>query len=97
MKPWEVLKAVDEGKTVQYLAPHQTWVIPSLDKWDIGSLPEVEWRIKPEPMIVYFNLYSKSNGPAWFGSKFDSREKALAACRGMTGYIRTVKLVEELE
>lgn len=54
MKPWEVLKAVDEGKTVQFQEVSGGWTTCTSPRtWSFGSMEKYNWRIKPEPRVIY--------------------------------------------
>lgn len=66
MKPWEILKAVDEGKTVQWKYPYMTywldWDDMSLGRGEdepfyLNGWKDYEWRIKPEPRV--FKIWVK--------------------------------------
>jgi hypothetical protein len=63
MKPWEVLKALDEGKVVQFESPiGKRWVTAppefiSSKLWSIYDIAERKWRIKPEPLRLSILLH----------------------------------------
>lgn len=66
MKFWEALKAIDEGKTVEFKEPllgvWGTWIgtSSSTELRTLRTLMSWEWRIKPEPKVLY--VACRNNG-----------------------------------
>jgi len=75
----EVMKAYDEGKTIEF-SPRKS--VYSRPKWDFCPNPQWDWigfeyRVKPEPREWYINMYAdgrvhmydnKSEADWWAGS-----------------------------
>jgi hypothetical protein len=82
---WPIIKAFSEGKAVQAR-------IHATDPWDNPTHPNfdptLQWRIKPEPRVIWVNQY-EYNHP----SVHDSEQKAIDEKRGVPG-VKTIKFIE---
>jgi hypothetical protein len=57
MKPWEALKALEEGKEVEWRYPEGTWVRQERLADGHAVYTNREYRLKPrEPQVVEFDL-----------------------------------------
>ena len=72
----EIMNAFTQGKDIE-CRPHKTdnrWSEASSPTWDFNSF---EYRIKPNPRIIYVNIYD--NG---YGAVYDTAAKALDGLSG---------------
>lgn len=92
----EVLRAIADGKTVQFLSPNGVWRDAEFKPYTPIHHEGVnfEWRIKPEPKpdsVQYMNVYKTGKG---FGCT-TSNAKTLSQCEKASGdFLRgRIKLV----
>lgn len=60
MKDWEILKAISEGKQVQFKNYADRWADFDglIGNYNLANLRSGVWRIKPvEPKVIYVNEY----------------------------------------
>lgn len=94
MKFWEVLKAIDEGKTVQRKLNDGWATYKNLDGWMISpNNDRHEWRIKPEPRVFYADEYT--NGNVNNIRTFEHVSERIHSV--INPYVGTIKLVEVIE
>jgi len=90
----KIMQAALDGKEVEYLDTRYT------TEWAGYKNTEPSWRwndfdyrIKPEPMELWVNVWSdRETNLCW-----ESKENAEAAAHGVPGYIKSVKFREVIE
>jgi hypothetical protein len=80
----EVMQAFEDGKGVEAKGRNVGWVLASNPIWDWRTF---DYRIKPEPKVIYANEYDLC---FW-----DVREHALKALGSREG--KVMRFVEDLE
>jgi len=86
-----VMEAYEDGAKIEHTVQHQNlpWLNINKPSWD---WTRYEYRVKPEPLTLWVNVYSAGN----YGSAFSSEEDAIEALGGYTRG-RTVKMQEVTE
>lgn len=85
-----IFQAFAEGKTIQ-------WFDVFCEKWIDLASPNFfgrpsDYRIKPEPMVVYVNVYSDGSGTHLAYDSLESAERAETHTKNITR--RAVKFIE---
>lgn len=93
MKFWEVLKAAEEGKTLQFNKEGKGWKDwdqSYIKNWSQSSFEKADYevRIKPEPVVFYRNQYKTG----WCSS-YSTKEEAINSA-GHDAIRVAVKFVE---
>lgn len=91
MKPHkhcELIKAWADGAEIEARV-HGKWVDADLPLWD----NDTEYRIKPEPVVLYVNEY---DAPRKYGDFYESKSEAESYVKD-SRFVRTIKLVEAEE
>jgi hypothetical protein len=84
-----VIQAYKDGKTIQFrYGKGENWAICTLQH--LFNFSDFVYRIKPEPRVVYVNLYSDSH------TAYNSSERAKDSA-AFTCLEKAVKFVEVLE
>ena len=78
-----LVQALAEGKTIQIKNMDEEWA----DIFDPSFLPDREYRIKPQPIVMWANVYEG------YIACHETRENAENSARNTL--IKCVKLVEE--
>ncbi len=84
-----LIKALAEGKTLQ-VKGRNTWE----DTQSPLFLSDFEYRVKPEPLVLYVNVYkNKYNTATWYGIPTTDPQPP-QNCQGPNEFIRNVKMKE---
>lgn len=79
-----LVQALADGKTIQIKVTHEAWGDRPECKF---SSPPDEYRIKPEPLVVYARIYEGGNVGVGHTTRKAAEESA-------TGWIRIARFVE---
>lgn len=88
-----VVKAFAEGKEVQVFNG-DAWVTACSPKFD----SEADcYRIKPEPIVVYKNVYKDLEGSEYIAGSCYYDEDAAKRCSMSGNYVRTARFIEQVD
>ena len=94
-KYWHLLEAAREGKTIQMLrnptGREDRWMDRQTEAF---NSPPDQYRIKPEPLVLWVNEYENDDGSKSVGETFAAPATAIRHGQHLRGYIRTIKLTE---
>lgn len=94
-----IITAFAEGKTIQYLPAKSSLISDpkwaDLDNWVAFNFSAERYRIKPEPLKVWINVFTRNDGKLYSVSH-DREDLAILSGRGYSNKVGTYPMEIEL-
>jgi hypothetical protein len=92
----QVMQAFLDGKTIEYKYEQNQWneIIGSEPIWDWGNF---DYRVKPEPVTGYMNVYEENKPPCIIGCVWTKKEYAIDNIASQRKFIKTIKIMEVID
>ena len=87
-----IVKAVDEGKEIQYKDSEGNWV-PKVSGRFRFSFHKYNYRVKPEQLVRWLNFYD--HGSHAYGSKEEAKKNTVGDCIRVA--VKMVEAADEVE